>query len=86
MSYELFVPLVCVRVPQAQLASSWQERVTAKNSNLLPTKPDIKSIHKMVILTFAFLLAAIFSYSWKAPRVWPQRRLNVVIHLAYQTL
>ena len=62
MSYELFVPLVYVRVPQVQLTSFWQERVATKNSNLLPTKPDIKNIHKMVILTFAFLLAAIFLY------------------------
>ena len=62
MPYELFVPLVYVRVPQVQLTSFWQERVTAKNSNLLPTKPDIKNIHKLVILTFAFLLAAIFLY------------------------
>ncbi len=62
MSYELFVPLVYARVPQVQLTSFWQERVATKNSNLLPTKPDIKNIHKMVILTFAFLLAVIFSY------------------------
>ncbi len=86
MSYELFVSLVYVRAPQVQLTPFWQGQVATKNNNLLPTKPDIKSIHKMVILTFAFLLAVIFSYFGKAPRVWPQRRLNVVIHLAYQTL
>ena len=40
MSYELFVPLVYVRVSQVQLTSFWQERVATKNCNLLPTKPE----------------------------------------------
>ena len=52
MSYELFVPLIYMRASQVQLAPFWQGRVATKNSNLLPTKPDIKSIHKMVVLTF----------------------------------